>query len=97
LPDPITSRVTAQYSAYRYPPPIMDLAAAVKNGAFLTGDPAQFSALIFFAADGKRTIEAILRDERFAQIPADQRTENARKFFERMWQGGHMFFMKRAV
>ena len=47
MTDPTTSRVTAQYQAYSYPPPIMDLAAAIKNGAFLTGDPAKFSAMIW--------------------------------------------------
>ena len=55
------------------------------------------AAALFFAADGTKTIAAILREERFAQIPAEQRTENARRFFASMWQGGHMFFAKRAI
>ena len=55
------------------------------------------AAALFFAADGKRTIRAILDDAMFASIPADQRMENARRFFARMREAGHMFFTRGAA
>jgi hypothetical protein len=33
----------------------------------------------------------------FACIPIDQRIENARLLFARMWSAGHMFFSRRPV
>jgi hypothetical protein len=55
------------------------------------------AAALLFSADGKKTIHEILDDKIFASIPTDQKTENARRFFERMWTAGHMFFTRRAV
>ena len=55
------------------------------------------AAALFFAADGKRTIRAILDDAMFASIPSDQRMDNARRFFARMREAGHMFFTRGAA
>ena len=55
------------------------------------------AAALFFAADGRRTIRVILGDAMFASMPPDQRMENARRFFARMWEGGHMFFTRGAA
>jgi hypothetical protein len=45
--DAITDQVRQQYSAFRYPAPIMDIPAALESGYFLYSDPAKFSALIW--------------------------------------------------
>jgi 2-polyprenyl-3-methyl-5-hydroxy-6-metoxy-1,4-benzoquinol methylase len=71
-------------------------ASLLEDGKF-TRDGFEFSlspmeAVLLAEANGRRTVVDILRHKLLGALPGEERRAFARRFYERMWRLGHMFF-----